>query len=116
MDERNAKLLTIASHGYQENGVGSEIGMGEGLIGMVARAGGRSIYRPWITACDTPEPCGTAPKPWERRKPLRVKFRSRVCRTQPEIAVPLVTRGRLVGVLAIKARIRSPFSPAKTRC
>ena len=43
VDERNAKLLTIASHGYQENGVGSEIGMGEGLIGMVARAR-RTLY------------------------------------------------------------------------
>ncbi|HSA85842.1 MAG TPA: pyridoxamine 5'-phosphate oxidase family protein, partial [Nitrospira sp.] len=32
-DDRNAKLLTIASRGYPENGVGSEIGMGDGLIG-----------------------------------------------------------------------------------
>jgi hypothetical protein len=42
-DDQNAKLLTIASHGYPENGVGSEVGMGEGLIGMVARAR-RTLY------------------------------------------------------------------------
>ena len=42
-DEQNGQLLTIASHGYAENGLGSEVGVGEGLIGMVARAR-RTLY------------------------------------------------------------------------
>lgn len=37
-DESNATLTAIASRGYPENGAGSEIGFGDGLIGMVARS------------------------------------------------------------------------------
>ena len=62
-DEQNGKLLTIASHGYAENGVGSEVGAGEGLIGMVARARRTLYLSAWIMACDTHARYGTAPKP-----------------------------------------------------
>lgn len=104
-DDQNAKLLTIASHGYPENGVGSEVGMGEGLIGMVARAR-RTLY---LSAMDH----GLR---YARAVRDRAEAEGRteaIAREIPlpglpdagsQIAVPLVTRGRLVGVLAVESK------------
>ena len=36
LDEQGTNLYTIASHGYEAEGVGSEIQIGEGVIGMAA--------------------------------------------------------------------------------
>lgn len=111
-DERNAKLLTIASHGYAENGVGSEIGMGEGLIGMVARAQ-RTLYlsamdhslRYARAVRDRAEALGQA-EAIAREIPL-----PGLPDAASQIAVPLITRGRLVGVLAIDSQDPLAFLP-----
>ena len=39
LDAAGDKLYTVASHGYLHSGVGSEIGLGEGIIGVAAREG-----------------------------------------------------------------------------
>ena len=49
LDEHGEQLYTIASHGYASEGVGSEVRVGEGIIGMVAdarRADARRQPRP----------------------------------------------------------------------
>lgn len=111
-DERNAKLQTIASHGYSDNGVGSEVGIGEGLIGMVARAQ-RTLY---LSAMDhslryaravrgRAEALGQT-EAIEREIPL-----PGLPDAASQIAVPLVTRGRLVGVLAVESKDPLDFLP-----
>lgn len=104
-DERNGKLVTIASHGYPENGVGSEIGIGEGLIGMVARAR-RTLY---LSAMDHSLRYARA----VRDRAEAMGQTEAIAREIPlpglpdaasQIAVPLVARGRLLGVLAIESK------------
>lgn len=111
-DERNGKLFTIASRGYLENGVGSEVGFGAGLIGMVARA--RRALR--LSAIDH-----------SLRYARTVRDRAEaatgaeaVCREIPlpglpraacQIVVPLVTRSRMIGVLAVESTDPLAFMP-----
>lgn len=111
-DEAGGKLFTIASRGYPENGVGSEIGFGEGLIGMVARS--RRALR--LSAIDHSLRYARA----VRDRAEAFGGAATVCREIPlpglagaaaHIAVPLVTRARLVGVLAVESRDPLAFMP-----
>ncbi len=104
VDDRNAKLITIASRGYPENGVGSEVGFGEGLIGMVARA--RRALR--LSAIDHSLRYARA----ARDRAEAVAGREAVCREIPlpglpgaagQIAVPLLARSQVIGVLAVES-------------
>ena len=103
-DDRNAKLFTIASRGYPENGVGSEVGFGEGLIGMVARA--RRALR--LSAIDHSLRYARA----ARDRAEAVAGGEAVCREIPlpglpgaagQIAVPLLARGQVIGILAVES-------------
>ena len=111
-DEQNGKLCTIASRGYPENGVGSEVGYGDGLIGMVARAR-RALC---LSAIDHSLRYARA----VRERAEAVAGAEAVCREIPlpglanaasQIAVPLVTRNRLIGVLAIESTDPMAFLP-----
>jgi adenylate cyclase len=103
-DEAQGKLFTIASRGYPENGVGSEVGMGDGLIGMVARA--KRALR--LSAIDHSLRYARA----VRDRAQAAAASDAVCREIPlpglvgaagQIAVPIVIRGRLIGVLAVES-------------
>ena len=103
-EEGHDKLLTIASRGYAEHGAGSEVGMGEGLIGMVARA--KRALR--LSAIDHSLRYARA----VRRRAKAVGGADAVSREVPlpglpgaaaQIAVPLVMQGRLIGVLAVES-------------
>jgi hypothetical protein len=103
-DEAQGKLFTIASRGYPENGVGSEVATGDGLIGMVARA--KRALR--LSAIDHSLRYARA----VRERAQAVAASDAVCREIPlpglvgaagQIAVPIVIRGRLLGVLAVES-------------
>ncbi len=111
-DEPNEKLFAVASRGYPENGVGSEVGFGEGLIGMVARA--RRALR--LSAIDHSLRYARAVR--ERVETMRGT--EAVCREIPlpglrgaacQAAVPLVTGGRLIGVVAVESTDSLAFMP-----
>jgi len=107
MDRAGERLFTIGSRGYERTGIGSEVAMGDGLIGMAAA----------------------------ERRPIRVSDMSRVRRfgsairssaaeenrtrtiqlpglsdAMSQIALPMVAHGVLRGVLFVESARRLAFS------
>jgi uncharacterized membrane protein YeaQ/YmgE (transglycosylase-associated protein family) len=109
VDETGERLYTIASHGYDAEGVGSEVRIGEGVIGMVAEraetmrvgnlrqmlAYARTVRRSYE------QRGGEAPG---REIPL-----PGLKRAESQVAVPAMVLGQLVGVLAIESETRLAF-------
>ena len=106
-DEHGERLHTLASRGYATVGVGSEVPLGEGAIGIAG-----AMRRPVrisdlsrgrrFTAAVTAGPNDPA----ERRVPLPT-----LGEAQSQLAVPMVARDRLYGVLFMESTSRFAFSP-----
>lgn len=110
-DEGGERLYTIATRGFDTEGIGSEVAVGDGQIGSAAarceplRIGGlrqavkysRSIRRSY-------EDAGAGP-PGQVPVPVVAGVESR-------IVVPMMTLGQLVGVLVAESRQRAAFTVA----
>ena len=103
-DAQNDRLYTVASHGYEASGVGSELALGAGVIGVAARertpirithVTGDYAYSRAVReglsghgsgdALETAIPFPGLPAP------------------HSQLAVPIVLRGRLLGVLYVES-------------
>ncbi len=103
-DVAGARLYTVATRGYAESGVGSEIGMGEGIIGVAARE-------------RTPIRIGYAAREYLYSRAMREGFeRSAIGdvletaipvpglpESNSQLAVPLLLGPRLLGVLYVES-------------
>jgi GAF domain-containing protein len=111
LDERGDRLFTIASHGYPSEGVGSEVRVGEGVIGMVAeraepmRIGnlGRMLAYARTVRRSYEEEGGEVPG---REIPL-----PGLVDAQSQVAVPAMVLGQLVGVVVIESATPGRFGP-----
>jgi adenylate cyclase len=100
--ERPDRLELIASRGYSEGGVGSEVGFGEGIIGMVAEAQRpiriTGMMRQMLYANAVrrqAEAGGLCPE--NHRIPL-----PGLKDPEFQLGIPLMARGELIGVLCIE--------------
>lgn len=110
LDEEGRRLYTIASRGYAAEGVGSEVVVGEGLIGMAAaratplRIGNlRQMRRYSRTVRRSYEDSGELAPGHDIAVPDLPDVQSR-------IAVPALSLGELVGVLVVESTRPVAFS------
>lgn len=105
-DAANGRLYTVASLGYAESGVGSEVASGEGVIGVAARQ-------------QTPIRIAFLTGDYAYSRALRESLGGEGEREIPfpglaephsQLAMPIVAGGRLLGVLYVESEEKLRFS------
>ena len=109
LDEDGRRLFTIASHGYDDQGVGSEVPVGEGIIGMAAaraapmRVGNfRQLRKYGLTVRRSFEDHGEPGPGHDVALPGLPDGQSR-------LAVPVMALGRVTGVLTVESSASIAF-------
>jgi hypothetical protein len=107
--EEPGVLVTIATRGYDENGAGAEVRVGEGIAGLVAEArkpiriSGLLRGMLYAYAMHHGNP---AADPRKLRRQIPVPG---LANPESQLGVPLLVRGELVGVLCLESEVRYRF-------
>ncbi len=111
LDEGGTRLYAIGSHGFDTDGVGAEVPLGTGQIGLAAarceplRIGGLQTMKKYArTIRREYEQQGVGPG---RELPV-----AEIAGVQSRIVVPAIARGELVGVLVAESRRPVAFDAA----
>jgi hypothetical protein len=112
LDEDGSRLFTIASHGYEVEAVGSEVVVGEGLVGMAAARGAPlrignllQMNRYSSSIRRSFESAGELAPGYEIPVPDLPGVQSR-------LAVPALSLGQLVGVVVVESTDPVAFTAA----
>jgi len=114
-DESGDRLFAVSSNGYVPSGVGAEVPVGVGLVGVAAERR-RVVCVPSLARSramnaavqDSIRKSGAEPTAVEIELPG-------LERVQSAAAVPLLARGELTGVLYLESERQGDFSPGKER-
>jgi adenylate cyclase len=111
LDEASRRLYTVASRGYPLSGIGSEVSVGEGVIGAAAREGVpirighmSSDYSYGAAVRDTAQKSGL-----DWASVTEIPFPG-LAAPESQVAVPIVQCGRTIGVLFAESRDALSFS------
>jgi putative methionine-R-sulfoxide reductase with GAF domain len=104
-DDASQRLVTLASRGYGESGVGAEVAVGQGVIGMVARE--RRVLR--LSNLEADLGYARAVRREAEAQRGRIELQMEVPLpglpdAQSVLAIPLAIGDRLVGVLSAEDR------------
>lgn len=104
VDESGQTLYTVASHGYSSSGVGSEIALGEGIIGVAAEqrtairiAHFTEEYSYHRAMRETAQAAGLECE-WQREIPF-----PGLPEPHSQLAVPILSAGLLAGVIYVES-------------
>jgi hypothetical protein len=114
-DERGDRLFAVATNGYVPSGVGAEVPIGIGLVGVAAERR-RVVCVPNLARSramnaavqESIRRSGVEPSGIEIELPG-------LDRVQSAAAVPLLTRGELTGILYLESERQGEFSPGQER-
>lgn len=111
LDERGRKLYTVASRGYADTGVGSEIPVGQGVIGVAARERTpiRISYRTSDYAYGKAVRDSAAAHGLEEALEQAIPMPG-LAECHSQMAVPILSRTRLHGVLYVESAQDLRFS------
>jgi hypothetical protein len=112
LDETGTRLFTIASHGYEAEGVGSEVALGDGVVGLAAvraepmRVGNlRQMRRYAGTVRRSFEEVGHVGPGHEVPLP-GLEY------ADSQLAVPAMALGQVVGVVAVDTDVPAAYTAA----
>lgn len=111
-DDTGKKLVTVASAGYGDSGIGAEVAIGDGLIGLVAeqkkilRTGQLGEDLRYARAIRAAAESGRSPSsaPISAEIPLPGLPTAR-----SHLGIPLLVQDRLIGVLAVESKSTMSF-------
>ena len=110
LDETGESLYTVGSHGYEASGVGADIPIGEGVVGIAAqrrqsvRIGNMLSDLAYVQAVRTQVQRSGA-EAQARTIPL-----PGLPNALSQLAVPIIMRGQLLGVLCLQSEVAGRFT------
>jgi adenylate cyclase len=110
LDESGDKLYTVGSRGYEPSGVGAEVGLGEGVIGIAAQRqrsiniGNMSSDVAYVQAVRESIERSDASTQFELEIPL-----PGLPSALSQIAAPILGRGKLLGVVCLQSETAARF-------
>jgi hypothetical protein len=106
LDKANARLYTVASMGYAESGVGSEVAMGAGVIGVAAQE--RTPIRISYMTADYAYSLALRNSLGEEAE-KEIPFPG-LAEPHSQLAAPIAIGGRLLGVLYVESQQKLRFT------
>jgi adenylate cyclase len=110
LDEQGRRLYTIASHGYPVEGVGSEVAVGDGIIGMAAA---RAVPIRVGNVRQSVKYGMSVRRAYEDRgeiSPGREIEIPGLERAESQMAIPAIALGQVVGVLLVESPVHVAFT------